>query len=83
MFVLRAPQTVDAVDQERLEMVVSLENQIESLRSVHDKYCSEILEALLSGRTVQPGVHSAMVRQRVRGARKEFRLWINGRKCEV
>jgi len=83
MLVIRGHQAVDVVDQERLEMVVSLENQIACLRSVHDKYCSEILETLMRGGNVQQGVHSAMVRQRQRGARKEFRLWINGRKCEV
>ena len=73
------PRTAVPVEQEKLEMVVSLDNQIACLRSVRDRYCSEILTSLMNGSGVEPGVHAADVRHTSTGARQQYRLEIDGR----
>lgn len=60
-------------------MVVAIETQIRSLQLLRDKQCGKLLDRLMTGCVVEPGRHTAELRDSDRGSRRVFRLAIDGR----
>lgn len=66
------------VEQEELETLILMQNQIAAIQEMYDQRVADILDRLLSGATVEHGIHTARP-DRSGGRCQVTRLILNGR----
>ncbi len=78
--IVARPIAITAViPQSEIDAIVGLENQIRSLQAMRDQRCSELIHRLVRGCAVEPGSHSAELRELAKGPTLEVHLLIDGR----
>ncbi len=64
------------VSQQELESLIGIQNQIRHLRRMYDRQCADLLDRLLAGVDVEPGIHQAEAHTEESGPRRVTRLII-------
>lgn len=73
--------SIPAASQDEADVLVSLRNQIETLTKVYENRAAAMLDRLLSGASVERGVHKLETETQCKGGQRVTDLVIDGRPC--